>query len=318
MPIDEAIGGRLQLLQGISRDDLLPSPTPEALDAMMAAFAPVDGWQPPPASTEEVMAFHPDGQVRVRVYRPPSGKPEDVGLVWLHGGGFAGGDLEMAEADGIARELIARTRATIISVDYRLARGEVHFPAPHDDAHSAWLWAAAGSEELGIAPGRLLIGGASAGANLATGVALRLRDEGRPQPNRLLLAYPTLHLDYVAPCDPPVELAAIPPLLRFESKAIRGLYENYLGGADPDPYAVPGMADPTGLAPTVILTCEYDDLRGSGEAFAKALRAAGTEVTERFSPGVTHGHLNIAGLPANDQALRFLASSLNEAADRRP
>lgn len=85
---------------------------------------------------------------------------------------------------------------------------------------------------------------------------------------------------------------------------------NYLGGAAPTPYAFPGLADPAGLPPTFILTSEYDDLRASGAAFARALRAAGVDVTERCEPGMLHGHLAIRGLSGAQASLRFLATAL--------
>ena len=60
----------------------------------------------------------PHGPLRVRLYRPASAA--GVGLVWAHGGGFAAGDLDMPEADGVARGLAERG-ITVVSVDYRLA-----------------------------------------------------------------------------------------------------------------------------------------------------------------------------------------------------
>ena len=75
------------------------------------------------------------------------------------------------------------------------------------------------------------------------------------------------------------------------------MYENYLGG-DPehaDVYAIPGTAEPRALAsfpPTIMVNDETDELRVSGEAFARSLAAAGVEVAVVVEPGTTHGHLN--------------------------
>ena len=86
----------------------------------------------------------------VRVYRPRDA--DGTGLVWVHGGGFAYGGLDMPEADAVS-DAIASTGTTVISFDYRLApvsaaaarRGEqsragMHHPAASDDVLSAWEW----------------------------------------------------------------------------------------------------------------------------------------------------------------------------------
>ena len=99
------------------------------------------------------------------------------GLVWAHGGGFAAGDLDMPEADWVARSLAARG-VTVVSVDYRLVGDGCRYPAPSDDVLAAWRWTLAHAEELGVDPDRLAIGGASAGANLVAGAVLRMLHPG--------------------------------------------------------------------------------------------------------------------------------------------
>ena len=60
---------------------------------------------------------------------------------------------------------------------------------------------------------------------------------------------------------------------------------------------MPGDDSVAGLPPTLVVTCEYDDIRASGEAFAASLLAAGVPTTLRCEPGMLHGHLNLPGLP---------------------
>lgn len=247
----------------------------------------------------------PHGPLRVRVYSPKS--PSGHGLVWAHGGGFAGGDIDMPEADAVARAF-ADHGIAVVSVDYALApmtaewsarlgaekRGGVHYPVPHDEMVSAFRWAATSD----VASRGWAIGGASAGGNLATGAALRLAHEGGVVPALAVLAYPTLQAVQATP-DP--ELRALldgdPSADVFTPDFVRGMYENYLG-SDPDTadvYAVPGTAEPTALAsfpPTIMVNDETDELRVSGEAFARSLAAAGVKVDVVVEPGTTHGHLN--------------------------
>src|SRR3954452_927450 len=148
--------------------------------ALEAFSAPYVDDRPPDVRVDERRVPGPHGDVPVRIYSPRDGTPSGAGVVWMHGGAFVAGDLDMPEADALARELCARAGAVVVSVDYRLATGGGRFPGPHDDVVAAWRWTAEHAAELGIDPARLAIGGASAGGNLAAGAALRLRDEGGP------------------------------------------------------------------------------------------------------------------------------------------
>lgn len=246
----------------------------------------------------------PHGALPVRVYEPET--PAGPGLVWAHGGGFAHGALDMPEGDGVARSLAARGIA-VVSVDYRLApfdgRPGVHHPVPSDEVGFALGWARrAGIAASDGAPWAL--GGASAGANLATGATLRLLHDGGELPALLALAYPTLHA--VQP-EPGAELRAAldadADADRFGPSLVRAMYENFLGGPveDADIYAIPGLATPDqlhGFPPVLMVNSDVDELRVSGEAFGATLRAAGVEAEIVREPGTQHGHLNRPDEPA--------------------
>ena len=304
LTLDPVLAARLPQLVGLA---LLGAgmPTPDEMARFASFSAPVDGYAAPEADVSSRTAPGPHGEVPVRVYRPADGQASPFGFVWAHGGAFMFGDLDMPEADVVARELVARTGATVVSVDYRLCHGGVHFPVPHDDVHAAFGWAAGASRLLPDgAPWAL--GGASAGGNLAAGVAQRLRDEGSAVPSALVLAYPVVH-DPVPLGSPQLQaqLDLLPIVLRFLPASTAHLNRNYLGDNDSDVrYAFPARGRVDGLPRTLVLVCEYDDLRPSGEAMADALRTAQVPVTVELVEGVTHGHLNIPGLPA---ALRSIA-----------
>lgn len=300
--------------------ELLADPAgPARLEAFSGGRLP---YSLPDVPVRTVNAPGPNGPVPVRIYGSGNTLGPDAsdggvpGLVWLHGGGFAGGDLDMREADQVARELVERTGGVVFSVDYRLAREGVHFPVPHEDTLAAWLWVAANAREFGVPPARLCIGGASAGANLAMGAAIYLNDIGEPLPAKMLLAYPFLHAVL-----PPVQdfsgvMAALPRILRFTADDCRGMLENYVGGpvGMASSYAIPGNADPSGLPPAAVLACEYDDLRSSAELYGDSLRRAGTAVEFRLEEGATHGYLNhSAALDVVQRGLSFLAAELESA-----
>lgn len=279
---------RVARLHGIPADPA--DPAARGIDAWAEIAAPLG---PPETGDLEIAdrrVAGPHGDVPVRTYRRP-GSASRTAVLWMHGGAFITGDLDMPEADAVARALALRTDAHVVSVDYRLALDGVHHPVPLDDAVAAAEWLRAAT------PGPFVVGGASAGGCLAAAVALRLRDAGRA-PDLALLMYPLLHP--IVP-EPDADLAAIvervPEAFRFRPEQTVALNANYLGGAAPDAYAFPGLADLRGFPPTYLETDEFDDLRASGELFARQLADAGVDVEYVVAAGVPHGHLNAVGSP---------------------
>lgn len=257
----------------------------------------------------------PHGVLRVRLYAPSV--PSGHGLVWAHGGGFAGGDLDMPEADWVSRAFAERG-ITVVSVDYRLApspgREGVHYPIASDEVEFAYLWA----RGAGLVDGPWCLGGASAGGNLAAGAVLRLVRTGGPVPALAVLAYPTLQ---AVQDEPDAALRALldadPDADRFPPAAVLSMYENYLGGSvdGADLVAIPGTATSAeliGYPPTIIIDGEADELRVSAESFARTLREAGVEVDIAVEPGTQHGHLNRPEAPAATASVdRFAARILD-------
>ncbi len=161
----------------------------------------------------------------VRVY--PAAAPNGSVLVWLHGGAFMFGTIDMPEADEVARRL-SETGTTVVSVDYTLGPldgldglpgPEEGTPGPSPEQFAAELaaagprspyptaslqtvaafeWARANAHTWGADPRRVSLGGASAGGNLSAGAAVRLRDAGGDAPASLLLVYPVLHSELPA------------------------------------------------------------------------------------------------------------------------
>jgi len=304
MPLDPYIAAKAERIVGLVRSDL---EDPEARARFHEYFADDEPWtRPAELTVSDEVVDGPGGPIPVRVYRPPleSAAP----LVWMHGGGFAFGDLDMPEADMVSSELAARAGCTVISVDYRLATPEVPFPAPVDDVLAVWQRFAA-SSPLG-APA---IGGASAGAALAVSTALRARDEGLVMPRALLLAYPFLHFPNPAPeSDLALELAALPPLLRITPEGVEVMVRGYVGRLSGlPPLAMPGGADPSGLPEAHIVVAELDDLRPSAELFERQLNERGITTRVELAAGMPHGHLNrLPSVPAVAASLDFFTRAL--------
>jgi acetyl esterase len=311
MSVHPLIASRFPLLSGISSfkegfND------PEAAERWIAyAAAPYGSYTLPDLDVENRLIPGPHGSIPIRVYRPYGVADRLPGLLWMHGGAFIGGDLEMPEAHIVSAELAAR-EAVVVSVDYRLASKALYYPAPLDDVTAAWDWFVSAAGELGTDAARLAIGGASAGANLAVAATQLARDEHRPLPAAMLLAYPVLHFPVPALPDAlAVEMHQLPALLRFPAATMVDMIRGYLGRiSDLPTYAMPGHGHLENLPPTRILLSEYDDLRSSGELFEQQLCEVGVPVTSTVAAGMLHGHLNctpVRELPEIERSIDFLA-----------
>jgi acetyl esterase/lipase len=303
MPIHADVAARFHYLDGLP--SLREAYGDPVLIQQIRQFETWETAGPPTVRTRIESAPGPHGPVPVRVYTPSAAVPSDAPcLVWLHGGGFIGGDLDMPEGDWTAREVCAAAGAVVVSVDYRLSVGGVCYPVPHDDTVAAVTWVRDRAGEFGIDPARITIGGASAGANLTAGAALKLRDRDAWVPAALALVYPALHARVPSPSASLASLLAeLPPLFHEPPQQANPLSENYLGGSlsSADGYAFPAGAILDGLCPTLVLNAEYDHLRASGEAFTAALALAGVDVRQVTIPGMLHGFLN---LPADVEPVR--------------
>jgi acetyl esterase len=247
--------------------------------------------------TADTTAPGPHGAVPVRLYRPDT--PAGIGLVWIHGGAFRMGDLDVPEAHWVSGRLADRG-ITVVSVDYRLAVGGVHFPVPSDDCVAAWTWAV-DTSGLPVTAGRWHVGGGSAGGNLAASVALQARDGVAPLPASSVLVYPVLHEDVPPPsAELARKLERAPADRRFPRDQSRELNIGYVGRTEflTHPYAFPAFGESAGLPPTLIINSDVDDLRPSGEAYAAQLAASGVDVAVVREPGALHGHLNETEAPA--------------------
>jgi acetyl esterase len=245
------------------------------------------------------------GRIRARAYWPTV--PADVlgVLVWLHGGGWYVGDIE--SFDRVTRQLANASGAVCLNVDYRLAP-EHPYPAAVRDARAAVAWAAGdGAAQLGTDPARVVVGGDSAGGNLAAVAARHERAALRAQ----LLAYPAL--DATMAGDSYREFAEG---LMLRAQDMEQCWEHYLGDADrADPDVSPlNAADLAGVPPAYIAVAGHDVLRDDGLRYAQALRAAGVDVTVERYDDMVHSFLRWGGVV---ERARELIEALGEYARRR-
>jgi acetyl esterase/lipase len=226
-----------------------------------------------------------DPEVEVCVIRPRGLTVPAPGLYWIHGGGFVLGDVD-SDLAGPAH--IADTLGVVVvSVEYRLAP-EHPFPGPVEDCYAGLVWTATAADELGIDPGRLAIGGISAGGGLAAAVALLARDRSGPELCFQLLDIPELD-DRLG--TPSMRQFIDTPLWNRPNAVLS--WRAYLGpehDGQTSPYAAPARAtDLGGLPAAYVVTCEFDPLRDEGIEYAQRLMQAGVPTELHHYPGTFHG-----------------------------
>jgi acetyl esterase len=211
--------------------------------------------------------------------------------VFFHGGGWVIGDLDTH--DVACRKLADEGELMVISVDYRRAP-EHKFPAAVDDAIAATAWIAVHASKFGIDAARLLVGGDSAGGNLATVVAIAARDGNGPAILGQVLIYPATDFAMTHPSHSEPETSIL-----LTHSVIRWFSNHYLNGAADihDWRASPARAKTlVGLPPAYVLTAGADPLRDEGDEYARRLKQAGVAVTHRTFPGQFHGFFTMGKL----------------------
>ena len=296
LAVDTQLALRLQKLARLAGAETLP--IPEGRLAVLRHASLTGGHQPIGAVRHLSVGDPTDGRGRLpgRLYVPTEATTPGPLMVFFHGGGFMYGDLDSHDAS--CRFLAERSGVRVLAVDYRLAP-EARFPAAYDDAVAAYRWAVDNADSLGADPHRLAVGGDSAGGCLAAGVAIAAAEQGLPLAFQLLV-YPAT--DAVRD----TESAAMFAEGFYLTKAFMDLAnESYLDiDTDlKDPRLSPQYADlPRALAPAYVVTAGFDPLRDEGEAYARKLADAGTEVELRRFPDQIHGFFNIVGVGSTARA----------------
>lgn len=261
----------------------------------MRAMAQIGEMEPKDlAVIRDVTCPGPDGDVPCRFYDSRESREAGPAVLFLHGGGFVIGDLDVYHS--LCTEFAHRLDLPVLSVDYRLAP-EAPFPAAPDDCEAAARWLASSPEALGREITGLVISGDSAGGNLTIVTTNALRDAPAAMP--VLVQ---------APIYPVADEAG-------KHESYRNFKEGYfLTGKTmawfdaqyaPDPESprnLPMHGDCSDAPPTVLCTAGLDPLRDSGRAYAASLVKNGTEVTYLEFPGIIHGFFTMRKAIPSGQA----------------
>jgi acetyl esterase len=269
--------------------------TPAEAREMYLAARFASNPEPPELESAKPLSIPaPHGSIPARIYTPKTLRKKNglaPCLVFLHGGGFVIGNLD--SHDVVCRKLAHEGEMIVISVDYRLAP-EHKFPAAPEDAIAATKWVADNAKRLGVDAARIVVGGDSAGGNLAAVVALAARDGDGPKLAGQVLVYPATDFAMSHPSHSEPETSIL-----LTHSVIKWFCNHYLNGnGDIDHWkASPARAKTlAGLPPAYVLTAGADPLRDEGAEYAARLKEAGVPVTYRHFPGQFHGFFTMGKL----------------------
>lgn len=266
----------------------------EARAAIRSRFVPAADpeWV---SSVEDFEISGPDGPVSLRIYRPAATVPGELlpTLVYAHGGGWVFCDLD--SHDGLCRAFANGMSAVVVSVHYRRASEEGRWPAAAEDMYAATVWAAEHINEVGGDPAAVIVGGDSAGGNLAAVTALMARDRNGPALAAQVLLYPVIAAGFDTESYRLFGAGFYNP-----TAALQWYWDQYVPNVSDrtHPYASPLSAENlSGLPPAITVVAGHDPLRDEGLAYAHALESAGVPTTRRYFEGGVHGFMT---MPAFD------------------
>jgi acetyl esterase len=279
-------------LEAFKQMPAIASLEPQTVRDMFAMAPPVEVELAPLAKIEDRLIPVKDAEINVRIYTPEGEGPFPL-FVYYHGGGWVLGDIPIADAS--CRMLANKTGRIVVSVDYRLAP-EHKFPVPVEDSYAALQWVCENAVSLNGNASNIVVGGDSAGGNLAAAMTLKSREEKGPAIAGQVLIYPVTALSYDSQS-------------YQDFKEGFGLdrdlmiwFGNYYIRNEEDAKNVlvaPILAeDLRNLPPAYVLTAEFDVLRDEGEAYAERLKEAGVRVETSREEGLVHGFFtNMAVFP---------------------
>ena len=314
MPLDPLVKAFLDQAAAIPRPKMWQLP-PAAARASFAGMMGLVGPQNVAVGRIENFAIPvsggpgPERRIAARGYTPVASGGEPLpALIFFHGGGFVVGNLDTH--DGLCRLLCAEGKFRVIAVDYRLAP-EHRFPAALDDAVAATQWIAANASELGIDPGRIAVGGDSAGGMLAAVVTQLARDKG-PKLACQLLMFPNTQMGGET-----ASLNEYAVGYFLERHTIEWFNAQYAPETvdRASPLVSPLRAkDFARLPPAYIVLGGYDPLHDEGLAYAGKLRAAGVPVTIADYADMVHCFIYLQTvLPQAHDAVAKAAKAVRDA-----
>lgn len=234
---------------------------------------------------EERYITKKDGEkLRICIYKALDSKKDAVGVLWLHGGGYAIGAPE--QDIGYAKDFIRTANCVIVAPDYRLSL-DVPYPAALEDSYEALLWLKESANTLGINEKQIFVGGISSGGGLTAAISLYARDKGEVSIAFQLPLYPMLDDRMITESSKDNDA----PIWNTKTNTIAWkMYLDRLYGTENVPvYAAPARAsDFSSLPPTYTFVGDIDLFYDETKEYILKLKKSGVKADLTVYKGCFH------------------------------
>lgn len=239
----------------------------------------------------EMIKSSADLELPLYIAHAPEKKADAVGILWIHGGGYANGTPR--QDYGFMRNFIGAANSVIVSPDYRLSL-DAPYPAAINDCYDALIWMKEHAHELGIRSDQLFVGGDSAGGGLAAALAIMARDKGEVAVAFQMPFYPMLDDRMITPSSQNNDA----PL--WDSHANELAWKMYLGDLygtyDVPAYAAPAReTDFRNLPPTYTFVGSIEPFHDETVSYVHKLQEAGVSAKVDVYEGAFHAFDLVGG-----------------------
>ena len=251
----------------------------------------------------------PAGDIPLRFYDVKAERGPTPIVIFIHGGGFVIGDIEVYDA--LCTELSHQLDLPVVSVEYRLAP-EHPFPAAPDDCEAAARWIASSPPALEREVTGLVITGDSAGGNLTIVTTNALTNHAADVP--VIVQAPIYPVASDVSQHDSLSMFGEGFLL---TGATMAWFTQQYAGDPADPRTTPMVGDCANTPPTVLCTAGLDPLRDSGREYAAHLIGLGTEVAYFEFPGIIHGFTTLRkAIPSGQGDLEAFCAAIRLMVER--
>lgn len=207
----------------------------------------------------------------------PAQADTGTAILYLHGGGYVLGTIEMHRP--IVAKFVKASGVRALLIGYRLAP-EHPFPAALKDALEAYAWLL----DQGLDPAKIAFAGDSGGGGLCLATLLALKDQGLPLPTAAVALSPFLDLKCTGE-----SLISNADKCLAPPDSWHACAKHYTQGQDAgQPYISPLYGDLSGLPPLLIHAGGDETLLDDSVRFAEKARQAGVDVKLEIGPGMCH------------------------------
>ncbi len=216
----------------------------------------------------------------------------------------------------LIKELANNANVSVVYVNYTLSP-EAKYPVALEEAYAATKWVSENGQSINVNSSKLAVAGDSAGGNMATVVAMLVKERGGPVISLQALFYPVTDYNFNTTSYEQFQNGYF-----LTRDAMKWFWNNYVDNRTTDiqdPLVSPlqsSIEQLKGLPPTLVITGENDVLRDEGEAYVHKLMEAGVPVASVRYLGTIHDFIMLnplANTPAAEEAISQAASIINRA-----